>query len=184
MHSFALFTEIMHAHFKKMGKVEGLKPYLSNVFQQMLADCTKMIIFVGDCWLDLFDHSHVEIRRFSKEITKNFEKMKSSATEIADAVSFGRRDKRDYRNFCHDSQFVSWQSFCTTILSNKVRIEEDIDDGSHTTVRKVQVDTELKRMGITDEAEKDKVCAELKEVSRSDEVKHASSLRSLFIIAF
>ena len=45
-----------------------------------------------------------------------------------------------------------------------MRTEKDIDDGSHTTIRKVQVETELKRLGISDEAEKDRVCSELSEI--------------------
>jgi len=58
-------------------------------------------------------------------------------------------------------QFLSYQSLCTRILSNRLRVEEDIDDGSHTTIRKIQVDGELKRFGILDEEEKDSICAQL-----------------------
>ena len=60
-----------------------------------------------------------------------------------------------------------WQGNCTSILARKVRTEEDIDDGTYTTVRREQVDNEFRRLGITDEDERDEECAKMKAILKN-----------------
>jgi len=55
-----------------------------------------------------------------------------------------------------------WQALCTTVLSHRVREEEDLDDGTFTKVERVQLASELRRVGYTTDEEQD---LELKEVS-------------------
>ena len=162
--AFALFTEVMHAHYHKMGKVDGLDSYLRGLLDEMIQFSTGMMVNVGDCWLDLFEHSHLEIMRFSKEIVKNFSMMLNSCGLITKAVEFGIQDRANYRRFVHDAMFVNWQSMCTTVLAIRVRTETDIDDGSYTTIRKCQVEQDLKRLGIIDEGEQKAVLQELSDI--------------------
>ena len=58
---------------------------------------------------------------------------------------------------------TAWQGLCTTVLARKVRIEEDIDDGTFTTVHQIQLANEFKRIGIEDEAVQTAQCKEMSE---------------------
>ena len=56
---------------------------------------------------------------------------------------------------------TTWQSLCTTLLARKVRIEEDIDDGTFTTAHRVQLANEFKRLDIEDEEAQTAQCCEI-----------------------
>ena len=61
------------------------------------------------------------------------------------------RDREEYVAFLENLMRTTWQSLCTTVLARKVRVEEDIDDGTFTTVHQIQVANEFKRIGIEDD---------------------------------
>ena len=48
-----------------------------------------------------------------------------------------------------------------------MRVEEDIDDGTYTTIRKDQVENEFRKLGIVSEIEKEETCAELKRILKT-----------------
>jgi hypothetical protein len=60
-------------------------------------------------------------------------------------------DRRDFKQHVISLLRLVWQSMCTTLLSRKVRTEEDIDDGTFTTVSKVQVANIFKRLQIPED---------------------------------
>ena len=49
------------------------------------------------------------------------------------------RDRAAWRSWRDELTFVQWQSVCTTVLSRKVKVEEDVDDGSFTTIDPLQL---------------------------------------------
>ena len=58
-------------------------------------------------------------------------------------------DRNAWCKWRDELTFVTWQSLCTTVLSRKVKVEEDVDDGSFTTVDPLQLlGSVLKRLKI------------------------------------
>ena len=89
--------------------------------------------------------------------------MKASETCLK-YVHYGYTDRREYRTMSNSLINNCWQGLCTSILARKVRTEEDIDDGTFTTVRKNQVDNEFRKLGIVSDEEKEETCAQLKAI--------------------
>ena len=85
-------------------------------------------------------------------------------------------DRLRYREHLPELLRLVWQSVCTTVLSRKVRTEEDLDDGTFTTIDPLQLKSEFKRNGIINEVAIEEECAEITKVracklrSRSDEL--------------
>ncbi|GMH56331.1 hypothetical protein TrLO_g10324 [Triparma laevis f. longispina] len=68
-------------------------------------------------------------------------------------------DRLRYRAHLPELVRLVWQSVCTTVLSRKVRTEEDLDDGTFTTVDALQLKSEFKRNGIINEIAIEEECA-------------------------
>lgn len=98
------------------------------------------------------------------------EKMKfswTSSQDVCDWISKNMveclNDRNEWCKWRDQLTFVTWQSLCTTVLSRKVKVEEDIDDGSFTTVDPVQLmGSVFKRLKIHEnKAEIDRCLAEI-----------------------
>jgi len=67
-------------------------------------------------------------------------------------------DREKWACFRDRLTYLMWQSVCTTVLSRKVKIEEDIDDGSFTTIERQQlVNSVFKRAKIMEEEEQEEI---------------------------
>ena len=65
-------------------------------------------------------------------------------------------DREKWAQFRDRLTYLLWQSVCTTVLSRKVKIEEDVDDGSFTTIERLQlVNSVFKRAKITEQEEQE-----------------------------
>ena len=77
-------------------------------------------------------------------------------------------DRKRWHQWRDRLTYLVWQSVCTTVLSRKVKIEEDVDDGSFTTIDRVQLEGSVfKRAGIMDVDDQDEVITQY-----SDLFKH------------
>ena len=76
-------------------------------------------------------------------------------------------DRLRYRAHLPELVRLVWQSVCTTVLSRKVRTEEDLDDGTYTTVDKLQLMSEFKRNGIANEVMVDEEMVEIAKVLKN-----------------
>ena len=69
------------------------------------------------------------------------------------------KDRNDWCKWRDQLTFVTWQSLCTTVLSRKVKVEEDVDDGSFTTVDPLQLmGSVFKRLKIHDNQPEQERC--------------------------
>lgn len=59
-------------------------------------------------------------------------------------------DRRAAAGALHDALRLCWRTLCTTVLAQRVRVEEDIDDGVFTRPRKAQIEGDLRRFGYAD----------------------------------
>ena len=78
-------------------------------------------------------------------------------------------DRSEWRRWRNDLTFVQWQSVCTTVLSRKVKVEEDVDDGSFTTIDPKQlIGSVFKKLKIHENpTEYDRALAEIVKYCKS-----------------
>ncbi len=80
---------------------------------------------------------------FMIELAKIMGEQWSRSQDIAEWVAQGLfdclYDRAEWMTWRNDLTFVQWQSVCTTVLSRKVKTEEDVDDGSFTTIDPLQL---------------------------------------------
>mmetsp|Transcript_2238 Transcript_2238/g.4587 ORF Transcript_2238/g.4587 Transcript_2238/m.4587 type:complete len:729 (-) Transcript_2238:7-2193(-) len=168
--SFALLAELFFMHYPKIGiSANGLNDFLKNLmeakvkqdWQTYQKDIDDLLKFTP------WHYSHENLREKTAGMAACLTDAKESSNRCSDIVQKAYSDRRQYRKFSNALLHVCWQGLCTTILARKVRVEEDIDDGTYTTVRKEQVDNEFRRLGIASEIEKEETCAELKKILKS-----------------
>ena len=82
---------------------------------------------------------HADLEAMNTEMEANLMRVRKilvwKSKNYMDAIP----DKRRWCQFRDRLTYLMWQSVCTTVLSRKVKIEEDIDDGSFTTIDKEQL---------------------------------------------
>ena len=80
---------------------------------------------------------------FMIELAKSMGEQWSRSQDIAEWVAQGMfdclYDRAEWMTWRNELTFVQWQSVCTTVLSRKVKTEEDVDDGSFTTIDPLQL---------------------------------------------
>lgn len=76
----------------------------------------------------------------------------SQLADAFEATRVVREDRRNATGAVHDALRLCWRALCTSVLAQRVRVEEDIDDGVFTRPRKAQIEADLRRFGYTDEA--------------------------------
>ena len=98
--------------------------------------------------------SHEALRDLGATLEKRCDRISKLVAWFGDGMSDCRSDRAEWMRYRDNLTFVQWQSLCTTLLSRKVKVEEDIDDGTYTTIQKVQLRTNVfKRMKIHEDDE-------------------------------
>jgi hypothetical protein len=130
-----------------------------------LGSVTRLLLDpAGDSVWGLERH---KIKELVDDLKKDLVMARSSCSTCIDEWTSALSDRARYKQATNEIHMAGWQGMCTTVLARKVRKEEDIDDGSFTTVRKVQVDNEFRRFGIIDEDEKDEICLAMKAILKT-----------------
>ncbi len=78
-------------------------------------------------------------------------------------------DRAEWMKWRDELTFLQWQSVCTTVLSRKVKVEEDVDDGSFTTIDPLQLmGSVFKRLKIHEnQTEQERALAEIVKYCKS-----------------
>jgi len=180
--SAALMAELFIKHFKTQDLWPGYRDTCTEKYEKVFVEGWNRIIANVEFVLANADASDWfkigEIRKVPMWISEYIahDKLKKYASDTADRDKHARKvansiikdyrdclaDRMNYRQHIKDLLRHTWQSLCTTILSRRLRTEEDIDDGTFTTVEKVQFAMEFKRLGILSEEVRDEQCAEMK----------------------
>jgi hypothetical protein len=105
------------------------------------------------------EHSDEEMIDLSKIFKKNHKSVDSISKWCSNSMSFTLDDRDEWMRWREEVTFVCWQSMCTTVLSRKVKIEEDIDDGSFTTIDPLQLmGSVFKRLKIHEDIPEQERC--------------------------
>jgi len=97
------------------------------------------------------------------ELAEKLKTAWSSSQDVCDWVSHNMveclTDRNDWCKWRDQLTFLTWQSLCTTVLSRKVKVEEDVDDGSFTTIDPRQLmGSVFKRLKIHDNTPEQERC--------------------------
>ena len=172
----ALMSELFAHHFKTQDLWEGFKDKFLAAFEEKFLQGWEKITEglnevlayadgsalrkIGDgkitvrIWVDQY-MSHEGLKKCAKDVKNHHMEAKRTAGLVIDEYFECVEDRQRFRCHIHDSVYYVWQSLCTTILSRRLRTEEDIDDGTYTTVEKIQFANEFKRLGILSEEVRD-----------------------------
>ena len=106
--------------------------------------------------------SHDTLKKHGKNIAETDKNARIVANSIIADYNECLADRKRYRQHIKDLKRHTYQSLCTTMLSRRLRTEEDIDDGTFTTVERVQFAGEYKRCGVLNEEVQEEQCLEMK----------------------
>jgi len=106
--------------------------------------------------------SHDTLKKHGKNIAETDKNARMVANSIIADYNECLADRKRYRQHIKDLKRHTYQSLCTTMLSRRLRTEEDIDDGTFTTVERVQFAGEYKRCGVLNEEVQEEQCLEMK----------------------
>ena len=114
-------------------------------------------------------HTDQYMLDLSKELKMKFNRSIEIYTWTANCMHSTLDDRDEWMRWREEVTFVCWQSMCTTVLSRKVKIEEDVDDGSFTTIDPLQLmNSVFKRLKIhEDPIEQDRCIAGIIEYCKS-----------------
>ena len=172
--STALMAEMMNCHYKYLVEswVDPIKHTayevleggnesvgLLHVLKRFGRVCERLLDPEGD---SVWGMERREIKDVCDHLKTGLVVGKAACTGVLGFWKEGLIDRAKYKVVSDRIIMCAWQGMCTTVLARKVRTEEDIDDGTFTTVRKEQVDNEFRRFGITDDEEKNEICAAMK----------------------
>ena len=132
---FAMLAEMMGRHPGELSSVEG------EACIKLLHEATEVWHEARDAFGKLVEDTPVsKTDEFMIELAKVMGAVQWVTGHLCSTghVRLPLRSSRvmSWRN---ELTFVQWQSMCTTVLSRKVKTEEDIDDGSFTTIDPLQL---------------------------------------------
>ena len=180
----ALMAELFSHHYRNVDLWDGFMAgcrerfegsFVANVatiggrIEELLLNCdASSTRKIGEnmtipMWIAEY-HPHETLRVHGKEILVCFKQARAACNQINGDYLFCLEDRQNFRAHLGNLVSHTWQGMCTTVLSRRVRTEEDIDDGTYTTVQKVQFANEFKRLGVLSEEVRDEQCAEMKKV--------------------
>ena len=185
--SAAVMAELFQHHFKSQDLWDGFMSKCREAFEKSFvkgwvdisakikdilddADGTSTAK-IGDrltvpMWVDEYA-AHESLKKSAKDVKVLHNEAKKAANIVIDQYLDCLDDRQRFRVHIHDLAGHTWQSLCTTILSRRLRTEEDIDDGTYTTIDKIQFGNEFKRLGIMSEEVKDEQCLAMKKVLKN-----------------
>ena len=138
---FAMLAELMGRH-----PGGSLSPPMEfeNRMLKLLEEATDIWHISRDGFGKLVEDTPVsQTDEFMIELAKSMGEQWSRSQDIAEWVAQGMfdclYDRAEWMTWRNELTFVQWQSVCTTVLSRKVKTEEDVDDGSFTTIDPLQL---------------------------------------------
>jgi hypothetical protein len=167
----ALMAEMFQHHFRNLELWAGFQEKCQEKFEEkfvanwvtivarveeVLANCdASSFRKIGDrltvpMWIDEY-MPHDLLKSHAKEIMKADKEARVTCNQIIADYTECLEDRQRFRTHIGNLAGHTWQGMCTTVLSRRLRVEEDIDDGTYTTVHKVQFANEFKRLGILSE---------------------------------
>jgi len=180
----ALMAEMFSHHFRNVDLWDGFRAREEEKFEAKFVENWKVIIERLEEVLAVCDSSST--MKIGEKMTVPMwvddylihERLKGNAKEMFKADKEARvvcngivanyleclEDRQRFRLHLGNLMGHTWQGMCTTVLSRRLRVEEDVDDGTYTTVEKIQFANEFKRLGILSEEVRDEQCAEMKKV--------------------
>eukprot|EP00941_MAST-03F_sp_MAST-3F-sp1_P006278 g6278.t1 len=120
--------------------------------------------------------SHEELINLTKNFKKEYSSFIKNTARLADRFAYCIADRLQYEKSRTNMMRLGWQSLCTTVLSRRTRREEDLDDGTYTTIDPVQMGNVFKRLEVEDEEERIAECAACKKIL----VKRIRDLKRIF----
>jgi hypothetical protein len=162
---FALLGELMSRH---PGGGLTPPPELEERALAHLNDATEHWHTARDEFSKLVEETPISktdeyMIELAKKMSDEFLNSQDVCEWLAEGMVECLRDRKAWRVWKDQLTFVTWQSVCTTVLSRKVKVEEDVDDGSFTTVDPMQLlGSVLKRLKIHEnQSEIDRCLAEI-----------------------
>ena len=158
---FSLLAELLSRY---QGGALYIPPELQNrTFQHLSEADTKWKESNSDL-KKLVDRTPVEhsddfMLKLSKKLRENFNRTHEIAAWTSQCMRETLADRDEWMRWREEVTFVAWQSMCTTVLSRKVKVEEDVDDGSFTTIDPLQLmNSVFKRLKIHEDKEEQERC--------------------------
>ena len=140
---FSLLAELLSRY-----RGGGLAPTAADVEERMMDKLTSC----RDRWKEgrgLFEHlvnveppvskTDDELIELAQALEAHFARAHRIVEWCSESMVACLRDRAAWRSWRDELTFVQWQSVCTTVLSRKVKVEEDVDDGSFTTIDPLQL---------------------------------------------
>jgi len=87
----------------------------------------------------LVAHTDAELIEFSVQLNNQHQTIDQIGSWCSECMINTLADRDEWMKWREEVTFICWQSMCTTVLSRKVKIEEDVDDGSFTTIDPLQL---------------------------------------------
>ena len=167
--TFATLAELFTAFFADCQEMIGERKHVDKVFERTLKSDRDALqqIFTDLSRNGPTNWDHSQLLTIAKKIKSTHEKFAPSDNFLMLQWVKCLDDRLAYRAQLPDLIRLVWQSVCTTVLSRKVRTEEDLDDGTFTTVDKLQLKSEFKRNGIINEEAVEEECTAITAVLKN-----------------
>ena len=168
--TFAFLAEMFTLFFPRCQNMYDPRARLQRRLDNTLGGKRKAFKAIVDELVDgggPAQYGHYKLQGIAGQIKTLFQGFKEHDQFFLESWERCLHDRRRYREHVPELVRLVWQSLCTTVLSRKVRTEEDIDDGTYTTVVKEQLRSEFKRNGIVADEVLDEECAAIKEVLKN-----------------
>ena len=138
---FALLAELMSRH--PGGALDPPRELEERALQH-LNTATELWNEARDAFGKLVEDTPVTktdefMIELAAKMAQDFASSQDVCEWLADGMAECLKDRNDWCKWRDNLTFVTWQSVCTTVLSRKVKVEEDVDDGSFTTVDPLQL---------------------------------------------
>ena len=85
------------------------------------------------------EHTDAYMLELASTLKQKHQTVASICGWVSHSMQYTLDDRDEWMRWREEVTFVAWQSMCTTVLSRKVKIEEDVDDGSFTTIDPLQL---------------------------------------------
>ena len=146
---FAFFADLFFASFDKFQVIPGLSSWFRKSRSETSAAWEELTALHTDlAYYEPLHYTHEELKEMAEKMGALWKGLNSKTGDMMRAHRECLVDRRRYREFCPNCVRLVWQSLCTTVLSRKVRVEADIDDGTYTKLVKLRLAAEYKRIGI------------------------------------
>ena len=110
---------------------------------------------------------HEDLVAMNNQIVENQDRLRNILQWESSNFLKALPDRKRWNEWRDRLTYLVWQSVCTTVLSRKVKVEEDVDDGSFTTIDRVQLEGSVfKRAGVKEEDDQNEVITQYTDIFR------------------